>query len=337
MAEIVANRVGTFAQRSSLVQQMMTTQKRLYEAQTQIATEQKSQDYAGISFDSFRLVSIETERTMVQRFSQGNTIAQVRLETMNTSVEAVQTRLHDLRDEMLALGAGSIKSPLTNADLSALDDIQDFAFAALQDMTFYLNSRADGRYVFSGGRTNFEAVDLPYSNLAAFQEDYDGNVIYPETRDAHVANVKLTNDEHGGLTASPAAAPLTADAGAFDGHGGRHPSSSCPDRISSIRFAGQGSWADPPDDLAGGSDDIVTISPPLPNPLPADFSSQTLESVSYYNGDDLKFEHRVNERRTIELGINAKDPAFEKGIRAMGMLSQGNAVQLCRRHETSAS
>lgn len=309
----MAARVGTFAQRSSLVQQMMTTQKRLYATQTQLATEQKSQNYAGISLDSFRLVSIETERTTVQRFTQGNQIAQVRLDTMSASVEAVNKRLHDLRSEIDLLGGTDIQQPLDRDDMKALDDIQDFAFGALQDMTFYLNARADGRYVFSGGRTNFQAVDLPYSSLSQFQADYDGvDVIYPDSRDTHVPNIKLTDDEHGGLTFPAANTIEAAGPGIFDDV----------KEGSIIKMSGSDQYytvTDPP--VAGPPSQLLV----KPDPQGAGIAGNaTLETVSYYNGDDLEFQHRVNERRSLQLGLNAKDSAFEKAIRAMGMLSQGS-------------
>jgi len=316
MMELAA-RVGTFSQRSSLVQQMMITQKRLYETQTQLVTEQKSQNYAGISLDSFRLVSIETERTTIQRFSQGNEIAQVRLEVMSTTVEAVKSRLHDLRSEIDLLGGTDIQQPLSNDDMKALDDIQDFAFGALQDMTFYLNSRADGRYVFSGGRTNFEAVDLPYSNLSSFQEDYDGNSVrYPETRDAHVPNIKLTDDEHGTLdfTTANQISANTADATIFDDI----------EQYSIIQLEGTDQFFRVTNDPTGTGVLIVEPDPQDYGLATVAAGTQTLESVSYYNGDDLEFQHRVNEQRSLQLGLNAKDPAFEKAIRAMGILSQGS-------------
>lgn len=52
----------------------------------------------------------------------------------------------------------------------------------------------------------------------------------------------------------------------------------------------------------------------------------TVSSTSYYRGDNLTVEHRVDESRSIEIGINARDPAFEKAFRALGMLAQGKPL-----------
>ncbi|MBF0392529.1 MAG: hypothetical protein HQL38_07595, partial [Alphaproteobacteria bacterium] len=44
----------------------------------------------------------------------------------------------------------------------------------------------------------------------------------------------------------------------------------------------------------------------------------------YYGGDQLEVKHRVDEDRTVTLGINASDGAFEKAFRALGMIAQGD-------------
>ncbi len=50
----------------------------------------------------------------------------------------------------------------------------------------------------------------------------------------------------------------------------------------------------------------------------------TIESSqSYYGGNDFVTTHRVDERRLIDWDVNASHPAFEKAIRAMGILAQG--------------
>jgi hypothetical protein len=48
-----------------------------------------------------------------------------------------------------------------------------------------------------------------------------------------------------------------------------------------------------------------------------------LEASSYYNGDSLTQTHRVDSDRSFINSLNAIDPAFEKAIRAMGIILQG--------------
>ncbi|MCP4394136.1 MAG: hypothetical protein GY804_07750 [Alphaproteobacteria bacterium] len=51
-----------------------------------------------------------------------------------------------------------------------------------------------------------------------------------------------------------------------------------------------------------------------------------ISADSYYQGDHLQISHKANEDRTIEVGINAEETAFEKAIRAMGILAQEGLV-----------
>lgn len=55
----------------------------------------------------------------------------------------------------------------------------------------------------------------------------------------------------------------------------------------------------------------------------------------YYNGDQLEVKHRVDEDRTVTLGINASDGAFEKAFRALGIIAQGDLANNPARVGTS--
>lgn len=50
----------------------------------------------------------------------------------------------------------------------------------------------------------------------------------------------------------------------------------------------------------------------------------TLSSSTWYNGNDQDFVHRLNKNRSIDIDFNAIDPAFEKAIRAMAIIAQGD-------------
>ncbi|MFL2771860.1 MAG: hypothetical protein ACJZ9F_12735 [Rhodospirillaceae bacterium] len=52
----------------------------------------------------------------------------------------------------------------------------------------------------------------------------------------------------------------------------------------------------------------------------------TLDAAPYYRGDRLEVEHRVNDNRAIRFGVNGLDPAFEKAIRGLGQLLQGDLI-----------
>jgi len=52
-------------------------------------------------------------------------------------------------------------------------------------------------------------------------------------------------------------------------------------------------------------------------------SPPTVTATSWYKGDTLNIEQRVDVNRSVDVGIYASDPAFEKAIRAMAMIAQG--------------
>lgn len=109
--ELNVSRVGTYAQHNSLVRQMTTIQSRLMDRQVQLASGYVSQDYAGISSSSLRLVSIEQEVTRLQMYQRTNAIANNRLETMSTAIDAVDNEVRDLRNMMLDFQGQNLGEP----------------------------------------------------------------------------------------------------------------------------------------------------------------------------------------------------------------------------------
>jgi flagellin-like hook-associated protein FlgL len=49
----------------------------------------------------------------------------------------------------------------------------------------------------------------------------------------------------------------------------------------------------------------------------------TIQSISYYQGDEVGRTVRVDEDRSFEMDLNGVHPAFEKAIRAMALVAQG--------------
>ncbi len=49
----------------------------------------------------------------------------------------------------------------------------------------------------------------------------------------------------------------------------------------------------------------------------------TVSASSYYAGDTVAHRHAVNDQRGLSQDLTAIDPAFEKAIRAMGLIAQG--------------
>lgn len=229
----MTTRVATAAANSMYISNMLRTNSRMYDYQMQVNTEQKSQTYAGLGNTSFRLVNLETQRDEAEHYIDTNTTLELRLNMMQTSLEALSETVQQFRSK-LEIFAQNNADNATNED--AVDDIQRWAFQAMQDMQDYLNTRVDGQYIFAGGKTQTEPVDLNLTTLTAFQTTYTGNP---------------------------------------------------------------------------------------PNDYPDTRAEQIDPTTGYYRGDDQKLTYRVDTDREIEMGVNATDPAFEKAIRAMGLIAQG--------------
>lgn len=52
-------------------------------------------------------------------------------------------------------------------------------------------------------------------------------------------------------------------------------------------------------------------------------SAGALTVTSYYNGDTVAVTHRVDELQSFEVDFNGAHPAFEKALRAIGIIAQG--------------
>ncbi|MCB2108747.1 MAG: hypothetical protein KDE14_13650 [Rhodobacteraceae bacterium] len=436
----MVTRIATFANQQALIQRMLDVQRRVYDGQTQVGTEKKSQDYLGIASDSFRLINIENEKRRLDRFIANNTSAEVNLSAMTQAVTTVDDGVREFRQLLIGF-TGRDLTDQSPQDVSAVKDIQERAFALLNDMEFFLNLKVDGKYLFGGGKTDLPPVSVPYDNVTEFQADYDGiNTTYPTTRAAQLADMQFPGVSVTGYTQLTYGTPsinisqANAAANTFQsalinensfgdltfansGSNGTM-TSSVPGAFTNLEVGqtfllngtatGQGAAAldnngvytitaissdgrtitvdqtfasagsataaanavevrlVPPNGTSiaisgsgNNNDGLYTVRWPTnaelaaapfnagagfsmnavaPDVVDGDvlfFSGQVTntgaETVDfatrpYYRGDRLELEHRVSETRAVKFGVNGLDPAFEKAIRALGQIVQGDLI-----------
>ncbi|MBE6452379.1 MAG: hypothetical protein E7012_02685 [Alphaproteobacteria bacterium] len=298
-----------------------------------------------------------------------------------------------------------------------LTELQNYAFTSLQMMVDALNVSANGKYLFGGGDATVSPINFPFSNLAEFQEFYDGvNIKFPDNSAANLCNKTTTAQQTGGITfdkisgnqfkitpdveggfleksisATPATTgKLTFDAdkntlnateyGAFntiqagdtlilsgtannnnsyvvksvsadgktitfektDGHNiVDEPAIDDPTGVTIsksypigtvIEMNNMGSNVAPRVQVTGVNADgslNVTADPgyfSADSTYVAASSSWSMSTMAYYTGGDLNLERRISENQSITLDITANDAGFEKIIRAMGLIAQGNVV-----------
>lgn len=184
-------RISSAAVNTQLVNRLLQTQERMFDLQAQVNSEKKSQDYAGISLDTQRLLNIENSRDRLQRYIRNNEQQQTRLNVAATALDAARNSVRDFRQELTNYSVGK---PQIRENVDA---VQSAAFRALRDLEDLLNTEVDGRFLFSGSRANTEPVDFNVPSISSFQSTYDGaRVKVPETRDAHLENFSFNNDSN---------------------------------------------------------------------------------------------------------------------------------------------
>lgn len=183
------NRISTQAANTVLLGRIFKTQQTVFQREIQTTSEKKSQDYQGIARDSRRLVNVETTRTQLQRYVSNNEQVDVRLQITENVVESFRTTVVEFRRQLRTYAAGE------KTDKERVDFIQTRAHESLKNIQSLLNTDIDGRYLFSGSRTDTEPVDLGLSTIEAFQSKYDGaRIKYPETGGAHLESFSISSD-----------------------------------------------------------------------------------------------------------------------------------------------
>ncbi len=314
------SRIADLAASNTVISRILETQARLHDLETQVATEKKSQTYQGIAQASQRLVNYENSRDQLENFVATNQTMEMRLDTTSSVLDGVKKTITDFREALFDYEAGTL------TDEQRVKDIQDSAYRALTDLTVHLNSDVDGRFIFAGSRVTTQPVDMNLSNLTDFQSLYDGEaVVYPPTREAHVeTELSLSAADLGGLTMAgtdtitstngTALAGLTVGstitiANSANGNDGTYTvvSTNGADQITiSGAMTVGASTINVANTVTNGGDATATIS-----------------VSSYYEGDTATQQHRVSDNRDFDIDLNGIDPAFEKAIRAMGLIAQG--------------
>tara|TARA_R110001592_G_scaffold161973_1_gene394863 strand:+ start:2841 stop:5264 length:2424 start_codon:yes stop_codon:yes gene_type:complete len=180
-------RISSSASNTILISRFLQTQRTLQDLETQVGTEKRTQTYSGLALSSQRLLNIENAKASLARFNSNNDQAQLRLDVQTTAITGIRSAISDFRELLLGFSNGDQTDP------ERIEQIQADAFRALKDIQGYLNTEADGRYIFGGGTVRTEPISFGLSTVSAFQSIYDGaRVTYPTTRDAHLENFSIS-------------------------------------------------------------------------------------------------------------------------------------------------
>ncbi len=153
------SRVSQLAQQTLTLDNVLNAQKRIQDAQIQIATGAKSLSYAGIAKESSRLVSLEGLQSRFIQFAKNNTVVEARLQRMEQSISTIFDSMSELRRLLIQ-----------RVNATAGDDVPLAAVAQnlLEVVAGQLNAKENGRFLFAGTRTNAQPVVVPVPDPTTF-------------------------------------------------------------------------------------------------------------------------------------------------------------------------
>jgi flagellar hook-associated protein 3 FlgL len=317
-------RIANLSASEHLLGILARTQSRVQDLQTQVATGKRSQTYAGIAGNARELLGLEKGRQMLERFDRNNDSMKTGLDATTTVLDGIGETLRTFRQNLISASSGK---PL---DAQRASDLQQAAFRAMQDMQNFLNTDVDGRHLFAGSRVQTQPVSLPASTLAEFQKIYDGNeVVYPPTAAAQVGSRgTLTQASTGPLTMTGGDTITATNPGAF---AGLKPGTTI--TISGSSSGNDGTYTIVSSDgdrqitisgaLTAGATTIAVNNTVVDTPVGVPDTGAIITIGNWYQGDGIAQTHRLDDDRDFTLSLNAVNPGFEKAMRALGLLCQG--------------
>jgi len=201
----MTTRVGNYGTNQYYISLLNSIQQRQVKEQSQVSTNLKSTIYSGISMDAFTALSLESQKTQSSNYIDTNDIATTRLDTTNTTLEAIKKSVSQFSASLDSFSSGNTTDP------QRIQTLQTQAFNSMVDLANYLNTNVGGTYIFSGGRTSTPSVDLPATSLSQFQSMYDGTATtFPTTRASDLVDISISSAQSGALTVDPTTNTITA-------------------------------------------------------------------------------------------------------------------------------
>ena len=141
--------IGSYAQNQFVLRNNTDAQARVQDYRVQVSTGYKAQRYDGIAGDSRRLEGLEQQHAQNKAFTKNIERTELRLNTMESSIEGLQGIAKDFRTTLLsAANAENLES----LDLTKIaSDLRDQAVALV-------NTEVEGRFLFSGSDTRTAPV-----------------------------------------------------------------------------------------------------------------------------------------------------------------------------------
>ncbi len=151
-------RVATFNHQNTLVQYMMRAEAKVATEQVRSSTGLNSTDYKGIASGSGRLVSLESHYKRLEQYVDEGEVVNGRIQSMYDAVGGMA----DLTSRLSALITG-----LQGDNAAGVEGVTAEAGELMKEFAALLNTQQEGRYLFSGGRTDQPAVTVDSATYPA--------------------------------------------------------------------------------------------------------------------------------------------------------------------------
>lgn len=200
----MTTRVPTTATYRIYMNNMSNQKSSINQLSYQATTGNKYDSYDKYGLSSYRILSLQNEQSVVEKYLETNSISQVVLESQQKAVNDIRSAVISFRDQLREFFANDLtkmsKDP-SEEELIALQNTQEAAFEAMSLMAYYLNSQVDGNYIFGGGKDGQKPVDFPYTTLEDFQAAYDGKILtYPTSYSASLSEMSSASELTNGAT-----------------------------------------------------------------------------------------------------------------------------------------
>lgn len=200
----MTTRVPTTATYRIYMNNMSNQKSSINRLSYQATTGNKYDSYDQYGLSSYRILSLQNEQSVVEKYLETNSISQVVLESQQKAVDDIRSAVINFRDQLREFFANDLTTMSKNPseeELIALQNTQEAAFEAMSLMAYYLNSQVDGNYIFGGGKDGQKPVDFPYTTLEDFQAAYDGKILtYPTSYSASLSEMSSASELTNGAT-----------------------------------------------------------------------------------------------------------------------------------------
>ena len=200
----MTTRVPTTATYRIYMNNMSNQKSSINQLSYQATTGNKYDSYDKYGLSSYRILSLQNEQSVVEKYLETNSISQVVLESQQKAVDDIRSAVISFRDQLREFFANDLTTMSKNPseeELIALQNTQEAAFEAMSLMAYYLNSQVDGNYIFGGGKDGQKPVDFPYTTLEDFQAAYDGKILtYPTSYSASLSEMSSASELTNGAT-----------------------------------------------------------------------------------------------------------------------------------------